>query len=327
MADEVKGAGPLTKKVGGQPAWVWIVGVIVLAVGVQWYRQRSAAATAAAAAATAQNSGQSAVDQLIGNGTGLPAGAPPPTSTTPAPMSTEQWLAAALQAAKNAGEDPINAARALSSFLNGGNLSYADTQVVNAALDAIGTTPPGFTSIPPGSWQTRPLPTSKQSPSTIVGFVQPANSPSVFAQYANGNLVSLGDSNSMGQALQSAAAAGVNTNVRVLPVSDPIFQNSDVVQNSDAAIQYLWGQKWAQYVAPSTYVPGRPDIVTDPATIQAANAAWQRSMGVLPSTWGFIGQTPTQASDAYAKAAFAAAFPQYTATGDTVGHTVAGTSS
>lgn len=318
MTEESNPIGPLTKKVGGQPAWVWIIGVVVLVLGAQWYRSRSAAVKAAAAVS---NSGQSAVDSLIGNGTGLPTGAPAPTSQSPAPLTTEQWLTAAMKAAKDAGEDPISASRALSNFLNGRNLSYADTLVVNSALDQVGT-PPGYSAIPPGTWQTRPLPSNQQSPSTLVGFVRPANGAVTFAQYANGELVALMDANSRDQAIQSAAAAGVNTNVRVLPVTDPIWQNSDAVQNQDQAVQYLWQQRWAAYVDPQDYMGTRPDIVTDPAAVQAANAAWQRSMGVLPSTWTFTGTTPQ--TNQYAADAFAAAFPQYTATGgnDAVGHVV-----
>jgi hypothetical protein len=104
-------------------------------------------------------------------------------------MTTEQWLAAALNAAKNAGEDPLHAARALNSFLNGGDLSYADTLVVNAAVDAVGT-PPGFSSVPPGSWSSRALP----SPAGVSGdpaisrLIGTAGQPGVFAQYTDGTV-------------------------------------------------------------------------------------------------------------------------------------------
>lgn len=309
MAEESTGGakavvGPLSKKVGGQPAWLWIIGVVVLAIGVQWYRKQSAAAKAAATQLVPSATPLAQDPATEGTGT-LPAGAPYPTPAEARPLSTSGWLQAALNAVKSTGQDPIDALGALDRFLNGGNLSYQDTLTVNAAVDAVGV-PPGFTSIPQGNWQTRPMPAAAP---TIVGFVKPAGSATTFAKYSDGSLVSLEDSNSTGAALASAKARGINTTVQVLPINDPIWQNADVVKNPTLGAEYLWGQQWANYVDPNEYAGmGRPGIISDANVETAAQQAWNRSQDVLPATWQW-GTTQTTESNALANKAYNAAFP------------------
>lgn len=251
MTDAPKAGGPLTGKIGGQPAWLWIVGVVVLAIGVQWYRQRSAATQAAAQAAPAQ-----AVDpSVMGTGT-LPAGSGAPVAQPGPTMTTDQWLAAAMKAAKDAGEDPIHAASALNRFVNGGDLSYADTLVVNAALDAVGE-PPGFSAVPPGSWASRPLPTAGGGGGfpaggdvTVSRLIQPANQPGIFAEYSDGSVKWITNP----QELQGIQASNPNLSTIVqLPVSDPVFQRATFGTGGITQYQAQGGGR--PYNAPD---PGHP---------------------------------------------------------------------
>jgi hypothetical protein len=170
-------------------------------------------------------------------------------------MSTDEWIHAAMTAAKNAGEDPIHAAAALNNFVNGGNLSYADTLVVNAALDAIGA-PPGFSSVPSGSWAGRPLPTAGGGGGTPAGgdvsvsrLIQPAGQPGIFAQYSDGTVRWISSPAEL-QALQSS-----NPNLGgadQLPTGDPIWQRATYGPGGAAA--YEAGGGGRAYGAPDPHV-------------------------------------------------------------------------
>lgn len=245
------GAGPLTKKVGGQPAWIWIVVVVLFAIGVQWYRQRSAAATKAAVVGSAVPLQDPAT---MGTGT-LPAGPGAPVATPGPQMSTGEWLAAAMKAAKNAGEDPIHAAGALNRYLNGGNLSYADTLVVNAALDAVGA-PPGFASIPPGTWDSRALP-GATGDTTISRLVQPAGQPGIFAEYSDGSVRWIRDPQELAALKASNPNLGDPTQ---LPVSDPTFSRATYGDGGSAAYAAAGGGQ--PYGAPGTPTFGAPGTYT-----------------------------------------------------------------
>ena len=325
MTEESNPIGPLTKKVGGQPAWVWIIGVVVLVLGAQWYRSRSAAVKAAAAVS---NPSQSAVDSLIGNGSGLPASPGAPTSQPPPLVSTAQWMQAALSAVKNAGHDQLSAAHALTNFLQGGQLTYSDTQIVNAALDAVGA-PPGFTGIAPGAWQDRTIPTPTNP--HVIGFIRPAGFAGIFAQYDTGDVVYLKSGIEAGKVMAAAAAQGVSTQVVDIPTNDPRWQNADVVKNQNLGTQYLWGEFWSNYVQPQNYEGRVQDsiVANQPDTVKAAQQAWQRSLSVIPATYSAAAAGDNSAYQ-FDQKAYYAAFPTTTnpdTTGqtDATGHVVSGT--
>lgn len=246
------GLGPLTKKIGGAPAWIWIVAVVLFAVGVQWYRQRARAATTQALQATA--GGAYATDPATAGSGDLPytPGTPDPASVPQ--MTTSEWLAAAMKAAKDAGEDPIHALRALNNFLNGGDLSYADTLVVNAALDGVGQSPPGFESIPPGGWADRPLPTASGYPGggdvSITRLINPSGTPGVFAEYTDGSVRWIHDPAELTALIQNNRSLTNDQgapNITHLAGSDPIFDRANYgvggVDAYNAASAYWTGSK------------------------------------------------------------------------------------
>lgn len=127
------------------------VGAAVI-IGFLYWRQRQAAATAAAAAPTTGDTTGTGTDALgLSSDTGpgvYGAQTSAASSTTVGNVSTNQdWYAAALQAAEDAGYDASTAAVALSTFLDHQPLTAAQQQIVRIGLAAAGNPPVGTFTI------------------------------------------------------------------------------------------------------------------------------------------------------------------------------------
>jgi len=277
----------LGKKYGPLPLWVWLIIIGGTVYGVKKFQSAKSAADladAADASTISQNPlstgglvtpRASASDQSVyGGGSGyLPSGSATTTQTTAAADTNQAWLNRAI-AFLGQRWNAFQVQTALNRFLSGLPVNDpTDRAIVQEALNSSGS----IGSIP------QPINSAPQSSSRIVGFVRPAGKVGIFAQYDDGSLVWLKDGISTGRVLESAKAAGIDTNIQERPVNDPIWQNADVVKSNDT--YYLWSELWAQYVQPRNYISGRPDIITNPDTISRAQQAWNRSKAVLPSTW------------------------------------------
>jgi hypothetical protein len=167
--DVATGLDPKQKKIA--------VGVAVAGgAGYLWYRRRAAAAAAAAAA----TSGTSATDTAA---TAMPTSTGPgvygaqgsaASSTTVGSVSTNQdWYAAALTGAQDAGYDAGTAGTALSAYLDHQALTPTQQTIVRIGLAAAGNPPSGtFTIITaaPTSGPGLPAPSPGGAPATPTGL-------------------------------------------------------------------------------------------------------------------------------------------------------------
>lgn len=276
----------LGKKYGPLPfgAWLGIAAVTAYVVRRMIKGQESARdAEMTESAYVLDTQGNKYPSAYTGTGGGVPfgsgslnsAGSSGSSVTPPTEINNESWLRRAAEKITKAGMwDAVFVQTALQKYISGGTLDQREKAVVNQAISMEGQ--PSVNVVP-----------GKVATNRIVGFVRPSGKVGVFAQYDDGSLVWLGDGFATGRALESAKSQGIDTNIKEIPVNDPIWQNSNVVRESgsQASLQYLWEERWAQYVAPNQYLQNRPDIISDNNVITLAQQAWNKSKAVLPSKW------------------------------------------
>jgi hypothetical protein len=179
--DPASGLDPRKKK-------IVIAGAGVLAVGGYVYYRRRAAAAAAAAAAPADGSSTAdtaalGLSSATGPGVyGAQGSAASSTTVGNAPTTNQDWYAAALSAAEDAGYDAGTAAAALAAYLGHQPLTAAQQTVVRIGLGAAGNPPSGtFTIITapatsgPGQPAPAPAPAPAPGPVPDVAPKTPAN--------------------------------------------------------------------------------------------------------------------------------------------------------
>jgi len=300
FADSAKNG--LQSKVLGAPLYVWGGGfVAVFWVYKKWSDKKKASIDATLpdpnlnhpGGLPSTQTGSASLPNIVPTG-GATSGINTSNAAT-GPLDASAWVSMGTAFLATLGYDGTKANQYLSSYATGITPTAEGARYVNLALQKYGppqTVATGQTSLP-------------VSGAKIIGFVRPAGKAGVFAQYDDGSLVWLKDANQQWATINSAAKQGVDPTIQELPVSDPIWQNSDVVRNN--SLQYLWGEYWAHYVNPSAYIHQGADIVTDPTSVQKANQLWAQSQQTLPSTWNE--SLPADQRSAYASTAYQTAFP------------------
>ena len=141
-------ADTLKQKAGPLPVWAWGAIIGVLIVGATYYfRSRTAGA-----AATADPGSLVAYPDVEG-GTGLSAG----STVTNADGSTDDddggfysnssWLAAAVAWCVGQAMNPLTVQRALQKYLDGADLTEAESNIVNIVVKRFGLPPTGTTGV------------------------------------------------------------------------------------------------------------------------------------------------------------------------------------
>lgn len=149
----------LAAKVGPLPAWAWggLIGVGVL----MYSYSRSATTRAANATPVTIDPIDAAFAPGTANGTSLA------TTASTGPLDTNQaWLVRGVQTATGMGSSAVDSTTALQTYLDGGQLTYNQGQLLDKVLIAIG--------LPPNGADT-PRVTAKETPPVtggLTGFVR-----------------------------------------------------------------------------------------------------------------------------------------------------------
>jgi hypothetical protein len=224
----------LGKKYGPLPFGAWLVIIAVTAYGVRRVLVTRASATDTAATDegyVVDSNGNMLPSAYKGAGGGLPFGSGVNTSsqsdiapvTGPTEIDNSSWVRRAAEKLQTANMwDAISVQSALIKYTTGENLNDRESAIVNQAIKMEGQPP---VNVYGGS----------KASSGVSGvaerLVRPAGNSGVFVQYSNGVLRWLPNSNEI-TALQKSDPDKFGKIV-LLPVSDPLFQNSDVYQQKD----------------------------------------------------------------------------------------------
>jgi hypothetical protein len=171
--DSATGLDPRKKK-------MVIAGAGVVALGgFWWYRRQTAAAAAAAAPAGTSGADTAALglDSAVGPGVYGAQGTAASSSTVgAAPTTNQDWYAAALAGAEDAGYDSGTAATALSAYLAHQPLTPAQQTVVRIGLGAAGNPPSGtFTIVTAPPTSNPGQPAAPAGPPPVPGGLRVAN--------------------------------------------------------------------------------------------------------------------------------------------------------
>ena len=251
----------LAKKYGPLPfgAWLAIIGVGAFVARKYVASNKAAKAVASDEGYVVDSSGNKLASAYTGtSGGGTPFGTGVITSaaaqqgsvTSPTEVNNFGWVKRAGDQLKNAGMwNPLDVSAALTKYITGEALNSREQAIVNQAITMEGQPP---VNVFGGELD--------NSGVTAQRFVQPAGNAGVFIQYSDGSLKWVRDGNEYASLVESDPEKFGKINV--LPVSDPLWRNSDVFLS-----------KSADYLAAEAASKATPGAIKNPtrATIYNTN--------------------------------------------------------
>jgi len=248
----------LSKKYGPLPfgAWLAIIGVGAFVARKYVASNKAAKAVASDEGYVVDGTGNKLASAYTGTGGGgTPFGTGVVTSaasqqgtvTSPTEVNNLGWVKRAADKLKEAGMwNPLDVSAALTKYITGQSLNSREQAIVNQAITMEGQPP---INVFGGELD--------NSGVTAQRIVQPAGNAGLFIQYSDGSLKWIQDANEWVALKQSDEKF---SQINVLPVTDPIWRNSDVYLTKSA--QYL-AQEAGSKAAGGVKNPSRTTIYTN----------------------------------------------------------------